>query len=386
MESRNPQPMKFTWRIQRFSRLTERKYYSDEFTAGGCKWRLLVFPKGNNADSVSIYLDVPDASTLPSGWRRAAQFSFIMVNQNQRSSSSRKETSHIFNADEVDWGFASFKPLTDLKNHRNGFLVNDTVIVEVEVDVRSVHPLVVVPEADRIPADVDPPVVTEMNRFESFFSKLEEFIITTENSAAREGSGSNSTKNDQMVDLISGSPSLEEVENAKQSLKECLSDLFKLNMKDRLSAALLTLSRAEVGLSSDQQKSIKAFWDSFDDFISDFLTFEQDNAEFELQKLARDQVFSSMKKKHEIHLSNRQLLESLSAEEEELKKRMEEVKLRKENLVSDWEILMTESEEAKSNYVAQEKKLEVVEEKKRIAEERMSRSTTAWSSLKAQFI
>ncbi|PKI42939.1 hypothetical protein CRG98_036737 [Punica granatum] len=326
--------MKFAWRIQRFSRLTERKYYSDDFTAGGCKWRLLVFPKGNNADSVSIYLDVPDASTLPSGWRREAQFSLIMVNQNQRSSSTRRETRHTFTAREADWGFTSFKPLAELHTHMNGFLLNDTLIVEAEVDVLDGHPPVIVPEADHSLPDTEPL----------------------------------------------------EVEKAKQSLKECLSDLFKLNMKDRLSAALLTLSHAEVGLSSDQQKSIKAFRENFEDFISDFLTFEQDNAEFELQKLARDQVFSSVKKNHEIHLSNRQLLESLDAEEEELKKRMGEVKMRKEKLISDWEILMTESGEAKSNYTAQEKKLAVVEEKKRIAEERMSRSTMAWSSLKAQFV
>ncbi|PKI42937.1 hypothetical protein CRG98_036735 [Punica granatum] len=311
MESLNPQPVKFTWTLENFSRLNVRKLYSDEFTAGGCKWRLLVFPKGNNVDYVSIYLDVPDASTLPSGWRREAQFSLIMVNQNHQSSSTRKGSRHTFKAGEADWGFTSFKPLAELHTHINGFLVNDALIVEAEVDVLAVHPPVIVPEADRSPPDME--------------------------------------------------PLLEEVEKAKQYLKECLSDLFKLNMKDRLSAALLALSHAEVGLSSDQQRSIKAFQDNFDDFISDFLTFERDNAEFELQKLARDQ-------------------------EEELKKRMGEVKMRKEKLVSDWEILMTESEEAKSNYVTQEKKLEVVEEKKRIAKERMSRSTTAWSSLKLQFV
>lgn len=286
----------------------------------------------------------------------------------------------------MNWGFVSFKPLADLRKRSSGFLVNDTLIVEVEIDVRSVVPAIVVPEADRSPSNVVPPVVMETNRFESFFGKLEEFIVTAENSAFKEGSGSNSSKNDQTADLISGSPSLAEVEEAKQSLKECLSDLFRLNIKDRLSAALLTLTRAEFGLSSGQQKSIKAFWDNFDDFISDVLTFEQDNAEFELQRLVRDQMFSDMKKKHNTHLSNKQQLESLISEEEQLKKILEEVGARKEKLISDWETLMTESEEAKSKYMDQEKKSEEAEEKKRIAEERMSRSTTAWSSLKAQFL
>lgn len=38
MGSQNPTPCKFTWRIEKFSRLKEKKYYSDVFTIGGCKW------------------------------------------------------------------------------------------------------------------------------------------------------------------------------------------------------------------------------------------------------------------------------------------------------------------------------------------------------------
>lgn len=145
----------------------------------------------------------------------------------------------------------------------------------------------------------------------------------------------------------------------------CLSDIFKLNMKDRLSTALSTLTRAEVRMSPDQQKSIKAFWDNFDDFISNFFIFDKDNADFELQKLSRGQMFSgsAMKEKNEAHHSNKQLLERLTAEEEELRKRMAEVGARKEKLISDWESLMTESREAKSEYTAQEKKLAEAEEK-----------------------
>lgn len=264
------------------------------------------------------------------------------------------------------------------------------MIVEAELKVNSVNPPVNVPEVARrppntVPAAANAPLVTDANRFDSFFSELEELIVIAETSSGKEGPGS-SKSNNQTFDLISGSPSLEEVEEAKQSLKECLSDLFKLNMKDRLASALKTLARAETGLSLDQQKSIKAFWENFDEFISDFLSFEQDNSEFELQKLARDQMFSAIKKNRDTHLLNRQLLESLDKEEEDIKKRMEEVELRKEKLMSDWESLMTGSEEMKSQYMVQEKKLATAEEKKRIAEEGMSRSAVAWSSLKAQFL
>lgn len=313
----------------------------------------------------------------------------------------------VFKAQEVDWGFESFMPMNCLRSLQRGFLVNDSVIVKAELYVLSIVPPVVTPEAaahgpldmathvvrapritetNRSP-NAAPPVVSarpsmEPNHFDIFFTTLEEFIDTRE---TREGSSSGVDSTNRMDELISCTPNLEEVEEAKQSLKECLSDLFKLNLKDRLATALSTLAHAEVGLSCDQQRSIRAFWDNFDDFISDFLMFEQDNSEFELQKLERDSILSSMKKNHETHLVNRRLLDALTQHEEELKRRLEEVNSSKQKFISDWESLMAKAEEMKSKLTAQDKKLAEAEEKKRIAEERMSHSAAAWSSLKALF-
>ncbi|PKI42934.1 hypothetical protein CRG98_036732 [Punica granatum] len=202
---------------------------------------------------------------------------------------------------------------------------------------------------------------------------LYEFIGAAETSGSREGPSSGT----QTSHMLPRAPSSEEVENAKQSLKECLSDLFKLNMKDRLASALSTLSIAETGLSDEQRSSVLEFRVNFDDFISDYLTFEQDNSEYELQKLQNDLLSSAMKKNRETHLSYKELSEKLAREEEELKKKLEETKSRNAKLISDWEALMAESEETKSKYVSQKPKLAEAEERKRIAEERMSRSTAA---------
>ncbi|KAL6997868.1 CSN-associated deubiquitinating enzyme Ubp12, partial [Sarracenia purpurea var. burkii] len=76
-----PQTTRFTWTIENFSRLNTKKHYSEVFVVGGYKWRVLIFPKGNNADYLSMYLDVADSVTLPYGWRRYAQFSLAVVNQ-----------------------------------------------------------------------------------------------------------------------------------------------------------------------------------------------------------------------------------------------------------------------------------------------------------------
>ncbi|KAM7262252.1 hypothetical protein ACFE04_021329 [Oxalis oulophora] len=112
---------KFTWTIEKFSRLNANKKYSEVFTAGGYKWRVLIFPKGNNKDYLSVYLDVPDLATLPYGWSRHAKFDI--------------ENEHEFNVKESDWGFTSFMHLSDLNDTTKGYLVNDTLTVEAEVEV-----------------------------------------------------------------------------------------------------------------------------------------------------------------------------------------------------------------------------------------------------------
>ncbi|KAI4378506.1 hypothetical protein MLD38_015976 [Melastoma candidum] len=113
-------------------------------------------------------------------------------------------------------------------------------------------------------------------------------------------------------------PSFEEVEKAKKSLKECLSDLFKLNLRERLVEALLTLSLAEAGLTADQQNSIETFQASFREFTADFSAFEQDNAEFGLMKFQKDELVSKMNRSHESYLSLKNLKDDLAREAEEL--------------------------------------------------------------------
>lgn len=52
--------------------------------------RVLIFPKGNNVDHLSMYLDVADSGTLPYGWSRYAQFSLAVVNQIHNKFTVRK--------------------------------------------------------------------------------------------------------------------------------------------------------------------------------------------------------------------------------------------------------------------------------------------------------
>ncbi|XP_024983810.1 ubiquitin carboxyl-terminal hydrolase 12-like isoform X1 [Cynara cardunculus var. scolymus] len=132
------QASRFTWAIENFSRQNSKKLYSDVFMVGGYKWRVLIFPKGNNVEHLSMYLDVADSPILPYGWSRYAQFSLAVVNQVHNKFTIRKDTQHQFHGRESDWGFTSFMPLGDLYDPSKGYLVNDTCVIEADVAVRKV--------------------------------------------------------------------------------------------------------------------------------------------------------------------------------------------------------------------------------------------------------
>ena len=56
------------------------------FNAGGCPWRLSLYPKGNTAikgsrDHVAVYLEAADAGSAPVGWRRFVEFKLAVVNK-----------------------------------------------------------------------------------------------------------------------------------------------------------------------------------------------------------------------------------------------------------------------------------------------------------------
>ncbi|XP_055829915.1 ubiquitin C-terminal hydrolase 13-like [Solanum dulcamara] len=131
----DPQTFRFTCKVENFSRLNVKKLYSDDFSVGGYKWRIIIFPKGNNVDCLSMYLDAADSAALPYGWSRYARFSLSVVNQIQHKYSIRKETRHQFNARESDWGFTRFMSLAELYNQYKGYLVDDVCTIEAEVAV-----------------------------------------------------------------------------------------------------------------------------------------------------------------------------------------------------------------------------------------------------------
>ncbi|KAM7273871.1 hypothetical protein ACFE04_028535 [Oxalis oulophora] len=122
---------KFTWRIVEFSKLKINDHYSPHFTIDGYYWRLRVFPRGNNiGDHFSVYIEACDYKIQTVN----ARITFTVVNQINEEDSVKKYVDQLeINANDRDWGFHDFMPLSNLTHPHRGFIVDDTIIVEVDV-------------------------------------------------------------------------------------------------------------------------------------------------------------------------------------------------------------------------------------------------------------
>ncbi|KAI5451946.1 ubiquitin-specific protease ubp15 [Naganishia albida] len=106
-----------TWKIENWSQQAKR-LQGPEFSCGGHKWRILLFPQGNANgqpnDMVSVYLDYADPKAAPEGWHACAQFALAISNPNDPSIYTVSHAHHRFVAEECDWGFTRFADLRKL--------------------------------------------------------------------------------------------------------------------------------------------------------------------------------------------------------------------------------------------------------------------------------
>lgn len=125
-----PSSATYTWKIVDYSETDEMRL-SEVFTRQDFKWRLKLFPRGTKREegkSLSLYLESLDHKTTLSVY---AEFKLRTKHQ-LNGKDIEKTADHLFTVLEDDWGFDAFLSLNDIKNASKGFLVNGTMIVEVE--------------------------------------------------------------------------------------------------------------------------------------------------------------------------------------------------------------------------------------------------------------
>ena len=107
----------FTWDINKFKEIKDEELYSEDFTIGGYKWRLNIFPKGKSKGKgthVSLYLHVVDSDTLPYCWSRSASFTLSVLNYDHQQS-RRMDDQHVFYAESTNRGWHQFLHLNELQ-------------------------------------------------------------------------------------------------------------------------------------------------------------------------------------------------------------------------------------------------------------------------------
>nr|VDC94055.1 unnamed protein product [Brassica oleracea] len=136
-----PNP-RFTWTIRSFSTLLGEAYFSDVFSIGGRRWNIQVNPSGagtGEGSALSIYL-------LLNANERVRPYEKIYVRAqlrvlNQRASPQwrtiERPLDHWFTGPGLGWGYNEFIPLADLRDPQRGYLVNDVLIVQVEMEIIS---------------------------------------------------------------------------------------------------------------------------------------------------------------------------------------------------------------------------------------------------------
>ncbi|KAK3219266.1 hypothetical protein Dsin_013236 [Dipteronia sinensis] len=129
----------YTWSIKNFSKLNDNLQYSNEFTVGGRKWNLKLFPKGIKSDmgkSLSLYLWLSDWKSVIPERKVYVEYKLRVVDQS-RVEKVEKQVSHWFDSNK-DCGFSDFISIKELLECGKGYLNDDTLIVEVEFIVISI--------------------------------------------------------------------------------------------------------------------------------------------------------------------------------------------------------------------------------------------------------
>ncbi|KAJ4726264.1 Ubiquitin carboxyl-terminal hydrolase [Melia azedarach] len=142
LTGRNAAPSHYLFKIESFPLLIQslvEKYITDNFEAGGFKWKMHIYLNGDTlmkvTDHISIYLELAEtAGSLPTGWEVNAIINFFIYNQIEDKyfglQDGRVKRFHAMNR---RWGVAKFIDLKTFKNPLNGYVVDDSCVFGAEV-------------------------------------------------------------------------------------------------------------------------------------------------------------------------------------------------------------------------------------------------------------
>ncbi|CAA7042738.1 unnamed protein product [Microthlaspi erraticum] len=133
---------RYTWTIQRFSTLLQDEYNSDVFTIGGRRWKINVCPNGCSSGegvAMSMYLLLDENDKVRPYEKIYVRAKLRVLNKNP-SNNLEKQVDAWYDAPGYGppgYGRHDFIPLSDLRDSSKGFVVNDVLKVQVEIEAIS---------------------------------------------------------------------------------------------------------------------------------------------------------------------------------------------------------------------------------------------------------
>uniref|UniRef100_A0A803PE04 MATH domain-containing protein n=1 Tax=Cannabis sativa TaxID=3483 RepID=A0A803PE04_CANSA len=124
-----------TWKIGDFSAITQDRHASQPFFGGDYIWKIVIYPNGfgeGNGTNISLFLQL-DTSSLPPNTKLFVNYVLRLKHQINGKDFEQKANNVFFSSN--GWGFPTFMSLAKFKRLDNGFLLNDTCIIEAQFEV-----------------------------------------------------------------------------------------------------------------------------------------------------------------------------------------------------------------------------------------------------------
>lgn len=132
----------FSFLVQLLEKTGEKRYDSEVFEASGHKWKLCLYPNGDEERGgkghISLYLAITDTDGLPLGWEVNVSFKFLIFDQTRDkylTIQDVNEKPRRYHAMKTEWGFSKLLPLSVFNEPTKGYLVGDKCVFGAEVFV-----------------------------------------------------------------------------------------------------------------------------------------------------------------------------------------------------------------------------------------------------------
>ncbi|KAM7273879.1 hypothetical protein ACFE04_028543 [Oxalis oulophora] len=151
MQKLTPGSTSYKFRIENYSTRGQSPLESKIFTIGDQKWyipypKLMLYPIGDSRakEALSLYLYSKNDSTAETLSKSKVVAKYKLRLLDQRNGNHLEKTTDLnrFESDSSGWGYINFCALNDVKDQSKGYLVDNTLLIEIDFIFISVVKLI----------------------------------------------------------------------------------------------------------------------------------------------------------------------------------------------------------------------------------------------------